>query len=260
MTSLAASPPIPEPADRSAMVHVDDVVRVFGRGDGQVRALDGVTLSMAPGTFTAIMGPSGSGKSTLLQIAAGLDRPTQGRVHLDELELNELSERELARLRRERLGFVFQSFNLLGALTAEQNVALPARLAGRRLRRSAVRDVLQRVGLDDRRGHRPAQLSGGQQQRVAIARALVTQPAILLADEPTGNLDTRTSIEVMEILQRLNRERGITVLLITHEHDIAEYGDRVVAFRDGRVLSDERVTTRRDASAEKAALPPPEVE
>src|SRR4051812_49792697 len=162
MTSLAAGPGTTEPAERS-MVHLDDVVRVFGRGDGEVRALDGVTLSMARGTFTAIMGPSGSGKSTLLQLAAGLDRPTQGRVRLDEQELSGLNERALARLRRERIGFVFQSFNLLGALTAEQNVALPARLAGTRLPRSVVRAVLRRVGLEERRGHRPAQLSGGQQ-------------------------------------------------------------------------------------------------
>jgi putative ABC transport system ATP-binding protein len=220
------------------MVHVDDVVRVFGRGDGQVRALDGVTLSMAPGTFTAIMGPSGSGKSTLLQIAAGLDRPTQGRVHLDELELNELSERELARLRRERLGFVFQSFNLLGALTAEQNVALPARLAGRRLRRSAVRDVLQRVGLDDRRGHRPAQLSGGQQQRVAIARALVGEPSVMFADEPTGALDTRAGRAVLALLRETIDESGATLVMVTHDPSAAAWADRVVFMADGRLAGE----------------------
>src|SRR5215211_8979285 len=179
MRSLAVSPHPTEPAERSAMVHLDDVVRVFGRGDGQVRALDGITLSMARGTFTAIMGPSGSGKSTLLQIAAGLDRPTQGRARIGEHHLERLDEKRLAKLRREELGFVFQSFNLLGALTAEQNVALPSRLAGRRLRPSVVREVLERVGLDERRGHRPAQLSGGQQQRVAIARALVGEPSVL---------------------------------------------------------------------------------
>src|SRR3954447_18629746 len=185
MSSLAVHPRRPAPADRSTMVHIDDVVRVFGRGDGQVRALDGVTLSMARGTFTAIMGPSGSGKSTLLQIAAGLDRPTQGTVQLGDEQLNGLNERALARLRRERIGFIFQSFNLLGALTAEQNVALPSRLAGKRLARSVVRDALNRVGLDGRRGHRPAQLSGGQQQRVAIARALRGEPSVMFADEPT---------------------------------------------------------------------------
>jgi putative ABC transport system ATP-binding protein len=197
------------------MVHLDDVVRVFGRGDGQVRALDGVTLSMARGTFTAIMGPSGSGKSTLLQIAAGLDRPPQGAVHLGEQQLDGLNERALARLRRERLGFVFQSFNLLGALTAEQNVALPARLAGKRLPRSVVRDVLQRVGLDERRGHRPAQLSGGQQQRVAIARALVSKPSVVFADEPTGALDTRAGRAVLALLRETIDESGGTLVMVT---------------------------------------------
>ena len=175
-----------------AMVELDDLVRVFGRGEGAVRALDGVSLALAEGTFTAVMGPSGSGKSTLLQSAAGLDRPTSGRVRLGEHELGELGEKALARLRREHIGFVFQSFNLLGALTAEQNVALPARLAGRRLPRSVVRDALERVGLGERSRHRPAQLSGGQQQRVAIARALVGKPDVVFADEPTGALDTRS--------------------------------------------------------------------
>src|SRR3954471_12922937 len=179
MSTLAPYPRTTEAAERSVMVHLDDVVRVFGRGDGEVRALDGVTLSMERGTFTAIMGPSGSGKSTLLQVAAGLDRPTQGRVHLGDQELGGLNERALARMRRERIGFVFQSFNLLAALTAEQNAVLPSRLAGRRLPRAVVGDVLHRVGLDDRRGHRPAQLSGGQQQRVAIARALVGEPSVM---------------------------------------------------------------------------------
>ena len=179
-----------EPLTR-ASVELREIVRVFGRGEGAVRALDGVTLSLAPGTFTAIMGPSGSGKSTLLQIAAGLDRPTSGDVALGEHDLGALGEKALARLRRQQIGFVFQSFNLLGALTAEQNVALPARLAGKRLSRKVVRGALERVGLGDRVRHRPAELSGGQQQRVAIARALVGQPDVLFADEPMGALDTR---------------------------------------------------------------------
>ena len=180
-----------ETAARTGMIELDDLVRVFGRGEGAVRALDGVTLSLDRGSFTAVMGPSGSGKSTLLQLAAGLDRPTSGRVRLGDHELGGLSENALARLRRERIGFVFQSFNLLGALTAEQNVALPSRLAGRRLPRAAVRD-----GARARRAGRPrpatvpAQLSGGQQQRVAIARALVGEPDVIFADEPTGALDT----------------------------------------------------------------------
>src|SRR3954453_3786033 len=170
-------------------LHLDSLVRDFGSGDGTVRALDDVSLAFERGTFTAVMGPSGSGKSTLLQSAAGLDRPTSGRVFLGDLELSALKERALARVRRERVGFVFQAFNLLGALTAEQNVALPSRLAGQRLPRSPVREALRAVGLSERGKHRPAQLSGGQQQRVAIARALVSSPEILFADEPTGALD-----------------------------------------------------------------------
>jgi putative ABC transport system ATP-binding protein len=238
MTSLAVDPSRPQPADGSAMIHVDDVVRVFGRGDGQVRALDGVTLSLAAGTFTAIMGPSGSGKSTLLQVAAGLDRPTQGSVRLGDAHLNDLNERALARLRRERIGFVFQSLNLLGALTAEQNVALPARLAGRRLRRSVVRDVLQRVGLDERRGHRPAQLSGGQQQRVAIARALVGEPSVIFADEPTGALDTRAGRAVLTLLRETIDETGGTLVMVTHDPSAAAWADRVVFMADGRLAGE----------------------
>ena len=238
MSSLAVDPRRPEPVDRSAMVQLDDVVRVFGRGDGQVRALDGVTLSMARGTFTAIMGPSGSGKSTLLQLAAGLDRPTQGRVRLGEQELGGLNERALARLRREQLGFVFQSFNLLGALTAEQNVALPSRLAGTRLRRSVVREVLRRVGLEERRGHRPAQLSGGQQQRVAIARALVGQPSVIFADEPTGALDTRAGRAVLALLRETIDESGGTLVMVTHDPSAAAWADRVVFMADGRLAGE----------------------
>ena len=245
MRSLAVSPRPTEPAERSAMVHLDDVVRVFGRGDGQVRALDGVTLSMAQGTFTAIMGPSGSGKSTLLQLAAGLDRPTQGSVRLGELELNGLNERALARLRRERIGFVFQSFNLLGALTAEQNVALPSRLAGKRLRRSVVRDVLERVGLDERRGHRPAQLSGGQQQRVAIARALVGEPSVMFADEPTGALDTRSGRAVLALLRETIDESGGTLVMVTHDPSAAAWADRVVFMADGRLAGELHAPDRR---------------
>jgi len=228
----------PATAGRPAMVHLDDVVRVFGRGDGQVRALDGVTLSLGRGTFTAIMGPSGSGKSTLLQLAAGLDRPSQGRVRLDELELGGMSERALARLRRERIGFVFQSFNLLGALTAEQNVALPSRLAGTRLPRSAVRDVLGRVGLEERRGHRPAQLSGGQQQRVAIARALVGSPSVVFADEPTGALDTRAGRAVLALLRATIDETGGTLVMVTHDPSAAAWADRVVFMADGRLAGE----------------------
>ena len=240
MSRLAASsPPVRAVhATEQAMVHLDDVVRVFGRGDGQVRALDGVTLSMARGTFTAIMGPSGSGKSTLLQIAAGLDRPTQGRARLGEHDLEGLDEKRLAKLRREELGFVFQSFNLLGALTAEQNVALPSRLAGRRLSRSAVRAVLAQVGLEDRRGHRPAQLSGGQQQRVAIARALVGEPSVVFADEPTGALDTRSGRAVLALLRERIDACGATLVMVTHDPSAAAWADRVVFVADGRLAGE----------------------
>jgi putative ABC transport system ATP-binding protein len=226
------------PGQGVAMVRLDDVVRVFGRGEGQVRALDGVTLPLDRGSFTAIMGPSGSGKSTLLQLAAGLDRPTQGEVRLDELELGGLSERALARLRRERIGFVFQSFNLLGALTAEQNVSLPSKLAGTRLPRSAARDALHRVGLDDRRRHRPAQLSGGQQQRVAIARALVGKPSVIFADEPTGALDTRSGRAVLGLLRETVDETGGTLVMVTHDPSAAAWADRVVFMADGRLAGE----------------------
>jgi putative ABC transport system ATP-binding protein len=229
------------PLERSEpMVHLHDVVRVFGRGDGQVRALDGVTLAMERGTFTAIMGPSGSGKSTLLQLAAGLDRPTQGEVNLGDHELGRLNERALARLRRERIGFVFQSFNLLGALTAEQNVGLPAKLAGTRLPRSAVRDALHRVGLDERRRHRPAQLSGGQQQRVAIARALVGKPDVIFADEPTGALDTRSGRAVLGLLRETVDGTGGTLVMVTHDPTAAAWADRVVFMADGRLAGEMR--------------------
>jgi putative ABC transport system ATP-binding protein len=230
--------PRTQPSASRGMVELDDLVRVFGRGDGAVRALDGVTLSLARGTFTAIMGPSGSGKSTLLQIAAGLDRPTSGRVGLGEHELADLGENALARLRRERIGFVFQSFNLLGALTAEQNVSLPARLAGKRLPRAVVRDALERVGLGDRTRHRPAQLSGGQQQRVAIARALVGEPDVIFADEPTGALDTRSGRAVLALLRQTIDEGGRTLVMVTHDPSAAAWADRVVFMADGRLAGE----------------------
>jgi putative ABC transport system ATP-binding protein len=219
-------------------LHIETLTRDFGSGDGIVRALDGVTLGFQRGSFTAVMGPSGSGKSTLLQSAAGLDRPTAGRVFLGEVELGGLGERALAKLRRERLGFVFQSFNLLAALTAEQNVALPSRLAGRRLRRGAVREALAAVGLADRGGHRPAQLSGGQQQRVAIARALVGEPELLFADEPTGALDLRAGREVLALLRDTVDRAGRTLVMVTHDPSAAAWADRVVFMADGRLAGE----------------------
>jgi len=224
-----------ETAARTGMIELEDLVRVFGRGEGAVRALDGVTLSLDRGSFTAIMGPSGSGKSTLLQLAAGLDRPTSGGVRLGDQALDGLSENALARLRRERIGFVFQSFNLLGALTAEQNVSLPSRLAGRRVPRATIRAALEGVGLGDRFKHRPAQLSGGQQQRVAIARALVGQPDVIFADEPTGALDTRAGRGVLALLRRTVDEGARTLVMVTHDPSAAAWADRVVFMSDGRL-------------------------
>ena len=212
-----------------------NVTRRYGSGDGALTALDRISLSIPRGTFTAVMGPSGSGKSTLLHCAAGLDRPTEGSVAVGGTELTGLSERRLTRLRRDRIGFVFQSFNLLPALTAAQNVALPLRLAGRRPRNAQVREALAQVGLAGRTGHRPTQLSGGQQQRVAIARALITRPDVLFADEPTGALDSRTGREVLALLRGMVDGEGRTVVMVTHDPVAASYADRVVFLVDGRV-------------------------
>ncbi|MGW6359348.1 ABC transporter ATP-binding protein [Streptomyces sp. NPDC055092] len=203
-----------------------------------VTALDGVDLDFLAGTFTAVMGPSGSGKSTLLQCAAGLDRPTSGTVTVAGTDLTGLGERALTLLRRDRIGFVFQSFNLLPSLTAAQNVALPLRLAGRRPSRAEVREALGRVGLAERAGHRPSQLSGGQQQRVALARALITRPAVLFGDEPTGALDTTTGRQVLTLLRELVDREGQTTVMVTHDPVAAARADRVVFLVDGRVVDE----------------------
>ena len=216
-------------------VALRDVRKVYGRGDATVVALDGVDAELAPGSFTAIMGPSGSGKSTFLHVAAGLDRPTSGSVTLGDTDLSRLSERRLTILRRKRVGFVFQAFNLMPSLTVAQNIGLPLRLDGRRPRRADVRAVAARVGLSDRLRHRPAELSGGQQQRVAVARALVTRPEVLFADEPTGALDIRTGRDVLGLLRELVDEEGQTVVMVTHDPAAATYADRVVLLADGRV-------------------------
>jgi putative ABC transport system ATP-binding protein len=212
-----------------------DVRKVHGRGDGEVVALGGISLDLARGSFTAIMGPSGSGKSTLLHVAAGLDRPTSGTVALGDTELTGLSERRLTLLRRERIGFVFQAFNLMPSLTVTQNIGLPLRMAGRRVRRAEVRDVAARVGLEQRLRHRPSELSGGQQQRVAIARALVTRPEVVFADEPTGALDTRSSRGVLALLREVVDRDGHTVVMVTHDPVAAARADRVVLLADGRL-------------------------
>ncbi|HEX4717816.1 MAG TPA: ABC transporter ATP-binding protein [Thermoleophilaceae bacterium] len=214
---------------------LDDVRKVYGQGEGAVVALDGVSATFAPGSFTAIMGPSGSGKSTLLHLAAGLDRPTSGSVVLGDKELTRLSERRLTILRRKQIGFVFQAFNLMPSLTVAQNIGLPLRLDGRRARRGEVREVASRVGLGERLRHRPSQLSGGQQQRVAIARALVARPAVLFADEPTGALDIKTGRGVLTLLRELVDHDRQTVIMVTHDPAAATYADRVVLIADGRI-------------------------
>ncbi len=212
-----------------------DVSKVHGQGEGAVVALDGVSVGLMPGSFTAIMGPSGSGKSTFLHVAAGLDRPTSGTVALGGTELAGLSERRLTILRRERIGFIFQAFNLLPSLTVAQNIGLPLRLDGRRPRRSEVREVATRVGLGDRLRHRPSQLSGGQQQRVAIARALITRPEVVFADEPTGALDTGSRRGVLALLREVVDADGHTVVMVTHDPVAAAHADRVVLLADGRI-------------------------
>jgi putative ABC transport system ATP-binding protein len=241
-----------------AVISVRDLTKTYVVGEVEVHALRGVSVDVERGEFVAATGPSGSGKSTFMHILGCLDHPTGGQYVLDGHDVSKMNRDALAAIRNRRIGFVFQGFNLLSRTTALDNVELPllynnasGRTAARRQRAMA---VLAAVGLADRAHHYPNQLSGGQQQRVAIARALINDPAILLADEPTGNLDSKTSIEVMGIFQRLNREQGITILLITHEHDIAEYGSRVITFRDGRILEDRPVTTHRRAEDELAAL------
>jgi putative ABC transport system ATP-binding protein len=217
-------------------VSLESLSKTFGGGDGAVRALEDVSLRFAAGTFTAIMGPSGSGKTTLLICAAGLERPDAGSVRLGVVEVTGMRERRLARLRRERVGFVFQRFNLLPSLTAAQNVMLPLRLAGRHPRRSLAGDALERVGLRDRAHHRPAELSGGQQQRVALARALVTEPEVIFADEPTGALDTRSARDVLGILREATDRERRTVIMVTHDPVAAAVADRVVFLADGRIV------------------------
>ncbi len=221
-----------------SIVTAVDVRRRYGEGDAAVDALAGVTVGFERGRFSAIMGPSGSGKSTLMHILAGLDRPTTGTVTLDGDEISGLDDGELTRLRRDKLGFVFQFFNLIPVLTAEENVLLPLSIAGRKPDTAWVERLIETVGLADRRTHRPAELSGGQQQRVAVARALVSRPAVVFADEPTGNLDSKASEEVLELLRTAVDEFGQTVVMVTHDPEAASYADRLVVLRDGHVVHD----------------------
>ena len=226
--------PIPPVATRAA-VAAHNLVRRYGDGDSAVEAVRGVSLEIPTGQFTAIMGPSGSGKSTLMHLLAGLDRPTEGTVEIAGEDITSMNDKKLTLLRRKHIGFVFQAFNLVPTLTAEENVTLPLSIAGRKIDRRWVDSVISRVGLDERRSHRPAQMSGGQQQRVAVARALVAEPTVLFADEPTGNLDSRSSAEVIALLREAATAYGQTIVMVTHDGVAAESADRVIYLADGRV-------------------------
>jgi putative ABC transport system ATP-binding protein len=248
------------------VIQIRDLYRIYRMGGSEVRALDGISLDVYRGEFVAVMGPSGSGKSTLMNIVGCLDRPTSGSYMLEGVEISSLDRDRRAEIRNDKIGFVFQNFNLLARTNALENVELPLLYSAKTNltdadRRQRARRCLERVGLAERWDHTSAQLSGGQQQRVAIARSLVNDPAILLADEPTGNLDSRTSEEVIAIFQALNDE-GRTVVLITHDNDIAQFAQRIVAFRDGKIIADHPVADRRRAAAGsfEAAPPPPSPE
>jgi putative ABC transport system ATP-binding protein len=230
----------------TAIVTADDVRRRYGEGAAAVDALAGVSATFERGRFSAIMGPSGSGKSTLMHILAGLDRPTSGSVVLDGVEITALEDGDLTRLRRDKLGFIFQFFNLLPVLTAEENIVLPLSIAGERPDPDWLRRLVETVGLTDRLTHRPAELSGGQQQRVAVARALVSKPAVVFADEPTGNLDSKSSEEVLRMLRHSVDELGQTVVMVTHDPEAAAYADRLIVLRDGLVVHDAAAGTADD--------------
>jgi putative ABC transport system ATP-binding protein len=228
----------PAPVTAPPALAADAVTRVYGQGDTAVHALRGITLDMPAGQFTAVMGPSGSGKSTLMHLLAGLDRPTDGTVHIAGEDISRMSDKQLTRLRRRHVGFIFQAFNLLPVLTAEENILLPLAITGQKPDRQALETLLRRVGLDDRRDHRPSELSGGQQQRVAIARGLITRPTVLLADEPTGNLDSQAGTEVLALLREAVELDGQTTLMVTHDPRAAATADRVVFLADGRIVGD----------------------
>jgi len=241
------------------LLRVRDLVKTYQVGDVAVRALRGDTLEVAVGEFVAVVGPSGSGKSTFMHILGCLDQPTSGEYWLEDRDVSRLNDDELSAIRNRQIGFVFQGFNLLPRTSALENVELPLLYGPDKVpaaeRRRRARAALDAVGLADRADHHPNQLSGGQQQRVAIARALLNNPSMLFADEPTGNLDSRTSVEVMDIFQRLKEDRGITIVLITHEPQVAEYGSRIIAFNDGQIVSDRPNDSQRLAMGELAMLP-----
>jgi putative ABC transport system ATP-binding protein len=233
-----ADPFVAAPEVAAPAVEAIALSRRYGDGDNAVHALRGVSIQVPAGQYTAVMGPSGSGKSTLMHLLAGLDRPTEGRVAIGGADITGMADTALTKLRREHVGFVFQAFNLLPTLSAEENVLLPARIAGRKVDRATVDALMERVGLTERRHHKPAELSGGQQQRVAVARALVTRPTILFADEPTGNLDSKSGAEILSLLREAVDHDGQTILMVTHDPRAAAQADRVLFLADGRVVRD----------------------
>ena len=242
-TNTTITAPAAAQAPASSIVRLQGVSKIYGSGDAQVRALDDVSVGFGAGEFTAIMGPSGSGKSTMMHILAGLDAPTSGRVFVEDTDITALKDTVLTKLRRDRIGFVFQSFNLVPTLDARANILLPMRLAGKAPEKEWFDLIVNSLGIANRLSHRPSEMSGGQQQRVAVARALMSRPAVIVADEPTGNLDSHSTDEVMDLLRRAVDELGQSVIMVTHDTATAAYADRVLVCRDGRIVSDLRDVT-----------------
>lgn len=247
--TTTAQAPAAAPAPASSIVRLQGVSKIYGSGDAQVRALDDVSVGFGAGEFTAIMGPSGSGKSTMMHILAGLDAPTSGHVFVEDTDITALKDTALTKLRRDRIGFVFQSFNLVPTLDARANILLPMRLAGSTPEKDWFDLIVSSLGIADRLSHRPSEMSGGQQQRVAVARALMSRPAVIVADEPTGNLDSHSTGEVMDLLRRAVDELGQSVIMVTHDTATAAYADRVLVCRDGRIVSDLRDITADNLTA-----------
>ena len=248
-TNTTITAPAAAQAPASSIVRLQGVSKIYGSGDAQVRALDDVSVGFGAGEFTAIMGPSGSGKSTMMHILAGLDAPTSGRVFVEDTDITALKDTALTKLRRDRIGFVFQSFNLVPTLDARANILLPMRLAGKAPEKEWFDLIVSSLGIANRLNHRPSEMSGGQQQRVAVARALMSRPAVIVADEPTGNLDSHSTTEVMDLLRRAVDELGQSVIMVTHDTSTAAYADRVLVCRDGRIVSDLRDITADNLTA-----------
>ena len=248
-TTIAQAPAATQEAPASSIVRLQGVSKIYGSGDAQVRALDDVSVGFGAGEFTAIMGPSGSGKSTMMHILAGLDAPTSGHVFVEDTDITALKDTALTKLRRDRIGFVFQSFNLVPTLDARANILLPMRLAGKAPEKEWFDLIVNSLGIANRLSHRPSEMSGGQQQRVAVARALMSRPAVIVADEPTGNLDSHSTDEVMDLLRRAVDELSQSVIMVTHDTATAAYADRVLVCRDGRIVSDLRDITADNLTA-----------